>query len=145
MHFFAAFLLLSLGTIVSSKITCYRGMNIIMPGNANFNQSMASIGCNNANYCVRSFGKFFGKDGYFSTCGNDETCKSYPNCTTVTGGSNDYVTNYTSCCCNTTLCNDLSFTGGIVQTKDTTASAEIIGTSIVFFCLIPMLSYFLVI
>ena len=47
----------------------------MMPGNAYFNQSMASLGCNNANWCLRAFGTFNGQDGWFSTCGSDDKCK----------------------------------------------------------------------
>uniref|UniRef100_A0A914YMA6 UPAR/Ly6 domain-containing protein n=1 Tax=Panagrolaimus superbus TaxID=310955 RepID=A0A914YMA6_9BILA len=100
---------------------------------------MASLGCNNANYCLRAFGKFYGKDGWFSTCASDDACQSYPNCTTVKTGSNDYATSYTSCCCNTALCNDLAFTGG---KKDTTGSAKNTRIYSIFFYFFPLLSFF---
>ena len=54
-HLTVALLLLGLTTTVSGKITCYRGINLMMPGNAMFNQSMASLGCNNADYCLVKF------------------------------------------------------------------------------------------
>uniref|UniRef100_A0AC35FI06 UPAR/Ly6 domain-containing protein n=1 Tax=Panagrolaimus sp. PS1159 TaxID=55785 RepID=A0AC35FI06_9BILA len=111
MHFLTVLALFGSVSIVLSKITCYRGINIIMPGNANFSQSMASLGCNNADYCLRAFGTFNGQNGWFSTCGSNDTCSSYPACTTVTGGAGNYSTSYTSCCCKTDKCNELSFTG----------------------------------
>uniref|UniRef100_A0AC34GQB5 UPAR/Ly6 domain-containing protein n=1 Tax=Panagrolaimus sp. ES5 TaxID=591445 RepID=A0AC34GQB5_9BILA len=130
MHSLTVLVVLGLMPIVSSKITCYRGINIIMPGNANFNQSMASLGCNNADFCLRAFGTFNGQDGWFSTCASSDTCTTYPACTqTTTTGVAGHETNYTSCCCKKDLCNEMSFTGDPANTTTPVATSQNPATS----------------
>ncbi|KAE9547069.1 hypothetical protein FO519_009719 [Halicephalobus sp. NKZ332] len=101
---------------VASGITCYRGIDIKLPG-AKFDQSMASIGCRNADYCLRSFGTINGQTGSFASCVTREkasdTCKDYPACTQKTYGSGDQASNFQTCCCKTDLCNGVDFTGAL--------------------------------
>uniref|UniRef100_A0A7E4W905 Activin_recp domain-containing protein n=1 Tax=Panagrellus redivivus TaxID=6233 RepID=A0A7E4W905_PANRE len=123
---------LALVSNVAGGITCYRGINIKMPG-AYFNQTMNSLGCNNANYCLRGFGTFNGEEGWYSSCVDwqkeDVTCKTYPACQQVVKGNSSY----TACCCKEALCNHLDFTGEAPATttvKTTTDSTAAVTVSV---------------
>ncbi|KAE9547416.1 hypothetical protein FO519_009371 [Halicephalobus sp. NKZ332] len=105
---------------VASGITCYRGMNIQLPGAA-FNQSMASLGCRNSDYCLRSFGIMNGQNGSFASCvtkkNAEETCRNYPACIQKSYGTGSHASNYQTCCCKTDLCNGMDFIGDLENAK----------------------------
>uniref|UniRef100_A0AC34QD67 Uncharacterized protein n=1 Tax=Panagrolaimus sp. JU765 TaxID=591449 RepID=A0AC34QD67_9BILA len=95
---------------------------------------MASIGCRNADYCLRSFGTINGQNGSsFASCVTranfNTTCQNYPACLATKSSNSDFTT----CCCKTDLCNDDSFAGDSSPLPTTTeSSAQKLATNSAF-------------
>uniref|UniRef100_A0AC34Q775 UPAR/Ly6 domain-containing protein n=1 Tax=Panagrolaimus sp. JU765 TaxID=591449 RepID=A0AC34Q775_9BILA len=94
---------------------------------------MASIGCRNADYCLRSFGVINGKPGSYASCVSranaPTTCQTYPACSQTVDGEGETASDFKTCCCKTDLCNHDSFVGVAAPELDVqSVSEQVFGT-----------------